>query len=330
MVGGQQSTRSTVASRRTVPPRRRRRAARRSRSRRRPHARRAGAARRRGLMRDLVARPDACCRSTTVTVQAQWTLRADCIEGCARARHPRHLALARHACRPAAPERAAQLIRDAGPHRHRPLPRRHVHRGRRRRPPRRARRQPPRRRRGRRHRRAVPGAGGRRPAAGLDAISPTRAAQVRDGIAALLPYARQAGMPLAIEPLHPMYAADRACVNTLAQALDLCDAAGRGRRRRGRRLSRLVGPRPGAADRARRPAHPGLSRLRLAGADHRPAARPRHDGRRRDRPARDPRQVEAAGYTGHCEVEILSANNWWKRDPDEVLRVCIERHQKFV
>src|SRR5437764_596738 len=47
---------------------------------------------------------------------------------------------------------------------------------------------------------------------------------VRDGIAATLEYARGAGMPLAIEPLHPMYAADRACVNTLEQALDLCDA----------------------------------------------------------------------------------------------------------
>ena len=43
--------------------------------------------------------------------------------------------------------------------------------------------------------------------------------QVRDGIADLLDYARQARMPLAIEPLHPMYAADRACVNTLEQAL---------------------------------------------------------------------------------------------------------------
>src|SRR3989442_1194572 len=40
--------------------------------------------------------------------------------------------------------------------------------------------------------------------------------------------------------------------------------------------------------------------------------------------------VEAAGYRGHCEVEILSANNWWKRDPDEVLRICIERHQTVV
>ena len=39
--------------------------------------------------------------------------------------------------------------------------------------------------------------------------------QVRDGIAELLDYARQLRMPLAIEPLHPMYAADRACVNTM-------------------------------------------------------------------------------------------------------------------
>ena len=48
--------------------------------------------------------------------------------------------------------------------------------------------------------------------------------QVRDGIAELLDYAKQARMPLAIEPLHPMYAADRACINTMEQALDLCDA----------------------------------------------------------------------------------------------------------
>jgi sugar phosphate isomerase/epimerase len=40
--------------------------------------------------------------------------------------------------------------------------------------------------------------------------------------------------------------------------------------------------------------------------------------------------VEAAGYAGHCDVEIFSANNWWKRDPAEVLRVAIERYRKFV
>ena len=43
--------------------------------------------------------------------------------------------------------------------------------------------------------------------------------EVRDGIAASLEYARQVGMPLAIEPLHPMQAAERACINTLEQAM---------------------------------------------------------------------------------------------------------------
>src|SRR6516164_10267043 len=46
---------------------------------------------------------------------------------------------------------------------------------------------------------------------------------VVEGLAALMPHARAAGMPIAIEPLHPMYAADRACVNTLAHANALCD-----------------------------------------------------------------------------------------------------------
>ena len=52
---------------------------------------------------------------------------------------------------------------------------------------------------------------------------PGARAMVRDGIGELLEYTRPAGMPLAIEPLHPMYAADRACVNTMAHANDLCD-----------------------------------------------------------------------------------------------------------
>src|SRR6266850_580730 len=48
-------------------------------------------------------------------------------------------------------------------------------------------------------------------------------AQVDDAIAEMMVYARDAKMPLAIEPLHPAYAADRACVNTTRQALDICD-----------------------------------------------------------------------------------------------------------
>jgi sugar phosphate isomerase/epimerase len=47
--------------------------------------------------------------------------------------------------------------------------------------------------------------------------------QVFEGIDKLLAYAKSCNMPLAIEPLHPMYAADRACINTLEHALDVCD-----------------------------------------------------------------------------------------------------------
>src|SRR3954464_1957399 len=39
--------------------------------------------------------------------------------------------------------------------------------------------------------------------------------KVAEGISELLEYARTAGMPIGIEPLHPMFAADRACVNTM-------------------------------------------------------------------------------------------------------------------
>lgn len=46
--------------------------------------------------------------------------------------------------------------------------------------------------------------------------------QVEDGISALLETATKLNVPLALEPLHPMYAADRACVNTTEQALDIC------------------------------------------------------------------------------------------------------------
>ncbi len=50
--------------------------------------------------------------------------------------------------------------------------------------------------------------------------------QIADGIAAVLPAAAQAGVKLAIEPLHPMYADDRSAVNTLRQAHEICDALG--------------------------------------------------------------------------------------------------------
>ena len=155
--------------------------------------------------------------------------------------------------------------------------------------------------------------------------------QVRDAIAALLPYARAAGVPLAIEPLHPMYAADRACVNTLGQANDLCDAmAGDG-------LGVVVDvyhvwwdP-----DLACQIARAGARILAYHVCDWLVPTTDllldrgmMGDGVIDLRAIR--RMVEATGYAGHCEVEIFSAGNWWKRGPEEVLRTCIQRHQSVV
>ncbi len=40
--------------------------------------------------------------------------------------------------------------------------------------------------------------------------------------------------------------------------------------------------------------------------------------------------VEAAGYDGYCEIEILSARDWWQRDPDEVVSVIKQRFANAV
>ena len=88
--------------------------------------------------------------------------------------------------------------------------------------------------------------------------------QVQDGIAAVLPHARAANVPLAIEPLHPMYAADRACVNTHRPGARYLRGAGRGGRRRDRRLPRLVGPQPRRRHRAGRAARSASSRTTSA------------------------------------------------------------------
>ena len=125
-------------------------------------------------------------------------------------------------------------------------------------------------------------------------------AQVSEGIAALLDDARERRMPLAIEPLHPMYAADRACINTLEQALDVCDA--------------LDAQRSGALGVAVDVYHvwwdPKLpAMIERAGRERLLALhvcdwlvpttdlleRPRHDGRRRDRHSAHPRRGRGAG-----------------------------------
>ncbi len=153
---------------------------------------------------------------------------------------------------------------------------------------------------------------------------------VRDGIAALLPHARAAGVKLAIEPLHPMYAADRACINTLAQANDLCDALGDGLG-----IAIDIYHTWWDPDLAAEIARAGKQTGRILAFHICDWLVPTRDllldrGMMGDGVI-DIRRirgwVEAAGYTGHCEVEIFSAENWWQRAPDEVMRICAERYR---
>ena len=40
--------------------------------------------------------------------------------------------------------------------------------------------------------------------------------------------------------------------------------------------------------------------------------------------------VAAAGYRSFIEVEIFSALDWWRRPPEEVVRIMRERFRDFV
>jgi sugar phosphate isomerase/epimerase len=147
-------------------------------------------------------------------------------------------------------------------------------------------------------------------------------AQIADAIGALLPYAASAGVKLAVEPLHPMYAADRSAINTLSQARSLCrsfnspwlgiavdvyhtwwddrleaEIAECGRE--GRLLALHI------CD-WRAPTVDLLNDRALMGEGCIPVRQIRG-------------WMEKAGFDGFSEVEIFS-NRHWARDPDQFLR----------
>lgn len=153
--------------------------------------------------------------------------------------------------------------------------------------------------------------------------------QVYDGIAASLEYARKVGMPLAIEPLHPMQAAERACVNTLEQALDICDA--------------LDPDQTGALGVALDAYHvwwdPKLAQqIKRAGARRLLAYHvcdwlsPTRDlVNDRGMPGDGVIElkklrglVEEAGYIGAVEIELFS-DTWWSMPLDEVIDTCVAK-----
>jgi len=160
-------------------------------------------------------------------------------------------------------------------------------------------------------------------------------AMVQDRLGELLGYAQSAAMPLAIEPLHPMYAADRACVNTMAHALDICDA--------------LDSDRSGAVGVAVDVYHtwwdPELAaQVKRAGKSRIlafhvcdwlvPTTDMLNDRGMMGDGVIDIRKVrgwvEDQGFAGFCEVEIFSQDNWWTRTMDAVLETCSERHLNCV
>jgi sugar phosphate isomerase/epimerase len=157
--------------------------------------------------------------------------------------------------------------------------------------------------------------------------------QVRDGIAAILPHARAAAFQSQLN--HYTHVCSRSRVRQyLAQALDMCDTLDphnegglgvaldvyhvwwdpqleRGIERAGKRrilafhvCDWLVPTRDLLTDRG----------MMGDGVIDLPRIRS---------------WIERAGYKGFHEVEIFSELDWWKRDPDEVLETCKDRHQRF-
>jgi sugar phosphate isomerase/epimerase len=179
---------------------------------------------------------------------------------------------------------------------------------------------------------ALPGALGGRAAHKDIALSRQ---QVHDGIGRLLEHARAAGMPLAIEPLHPMYAADRACINTMEQALDVCDALDPSR---SGALGVAVDVYHVWWDPKLREQIERAGRKRLLALHVCDWLTPTRDllndrGMMGDGVIDIPQirgWVEGQGFAGYSEVEIFSGLDWWQREAGEVLDTCIARHRSAV
>lgn len=147
-----------------------------------------------------------------------------------------------------------------------------------------------------------------------------------DRIAWLAPYAADRDVSLAIEPLNPMFGGNRTCVMTVRDALAVADATGAGnvgiavdvyhvwwdaslhkslQAAKGRVLGyHLCDWLEDTADMLldRGMMGDGVADLKAIRAS-----------------------VEVAGYAGACEVEIFSAENWWRRDPKDVLDTMVDR-----
>jgi len=149
-------------------------------------------------------------------------------------------------------------------------------------------------------------------------------ARLRDGVQQLAGHARSVGVALALEPLHPMVAADRGCISTLAQALELAEQVGDD-----------IGIMFDCYNSWWDPALPRsipAAASRLLGFQVADWLVPTQDlvldrGLMGDgvidfRHLRG--MAEAAGYTGCIEVEILSSR-FWQQETESIVAQVVER-----
>ena len=173
------------------------------------------------------------------------------------------------------------------------------------------------------------------PQGGKDLTAARRA--VAEGITTLAPYARERNVKLAIEPLHPMFCADRAVVSTLGQALDLAEEAER------RTGCDNVGV---CVDTYHVWWDPQVfAQIERAGAQRRihafqvcdflvpiPADALLGRGHVGDGVIDIPpfvRAVRATGYDGFTEVEIFN-QDVWDTPGEQTLRTVIDRHEQLM
>ena len=156
--------------------------------------------------------------------------------------------------------------------------------------------------------------------------------QIVDGIEALIPEASAAGVKLAIEPLHPMYADSRSAINTLGQANGMTEALN----------SPWVGV---AVDMYHLWWDPNLEKeIARCGKNNALLAFHVCDWKTPTKDFLNDRGlmgegcipipkirswVEAAGFNGFIEVEIFS-NIYWKEDQSIFLQKIIKAYQIFV